>query len=43
MLAVADQILQGYVTECTRNNNKSKTNDIEFILNKGGENNVKQE
>lgn len=43
MLAVADQILQGYVTECTRNNNKSKTNDIEFILDKGGENNVKQE
>lgn len=43
MLAVADQILQSYVTESTRNENKSKTNDIEFVLNKGVKNNVKQE
>lgn len=43
MLAVADQILQSYVTESTRKENKSKTNDIEFVLNKRGKNNVKQE
>ena len=43
MLAVADQILQSYVTESTKNENKSKTNDIEFVLNKGVKNNVKQE
>ena len=37
MLAVADQILQSYVTESTRNENKLKANDIEFVFNKGGE------
>lgn len=42
MLAVADQILQGYVTECTRNENTSRMNDIEIVIDKGGKNNVKQ-
>lgn len=41
MLAVADQILQSYVTENTRNENKSRMNDIEIVMNKGVENNVK--
>ena len=41
MLAVADQILQGYVTESTRNENKSRMNDIEIVIDKGGKNNVK--
>ena len=43
MLAVADQILQGYVTESTSNDNKSKVNDIEIVFDKGVKNNVKQE
>ena len=43
MLAVADQILQGYVTEYNRNKNTSRMNDIEIVVDKGGKNNVKQE
>ena len=35
MLAVADQILQSYVTESTRNENKSRMNDFEIVVNKG--------
>lgn len=31
ILAVAEQILQDYVTESTRNENKSRKNDIEII------------
>ena len=35
MLAVADQILQAYVTESTMNKNKSRMNEIEFVIDKG--------
>ena len=35
MLAVADQILQSYVTESTRNENKTRMNDIEIVIDKG--------
>ena len=35
MLAVADQILQSYVTENTRNENKLQMNDIEIVIDKG--------
>ena len=41
MLAVADQILQGYVTEYTRNENTSRMNDIEIVIDKEVKNNVK--
>ena len=41
MLAVADQILQGYVTEYIRNENTSRMNDIEIVIDKGVRNNVK--